>query len=89
MKRLLVLITLFSFLFSVQIGYSAPLTSTLKDQQSVAVTIYNSNVGLVKDTRLIDLKPGVHKLKFPGPLTRFEVPVAKEVKVKYRIRFKY
>jgi hypothetical protein len=64
MKRLIVLITLISFIFSIQIGYAAPLTSTLKDQQDVAVTIYNSNVGLVKDTRLIDFKPGIHELKF-------------------------
>jgi hypothetical protein len=64
MKRLIVLITLISFIFSIQIGYAAPLTSTLKDQQDVAVTIYNSNIGLVKDTRLIDLRPGVHELKF-------------------------
>jgi hypothetical protein len=51
-------------MFSLQIGYAAPLASTLKDQQNVAVTIYNSNVGLVKDTRLIELKPGVLELKF-------------------------
>jgi hypothetical protein len=64
MKRLIILITLFSFLFSVQVGYSGPLTSTLKDQQNVSITIYNSNIGLVKDTRGIDLKPGLHELKF-------------------------
>ncbi len=64
MKKSLVLITLFSFLFSVQIGYGAPLTSTLKDQQNMSITIYNSNIGLVKDTRLIDFKPGIHELKF-------------------------
>jgi hypothetical protein len=64
MKRSLVLVTLFLFLFSIQIGYAAPLTSTLKDQQNVAITIYNSNVGLVKDTRLIDLKAGILELKF-------------------------
>jgi hypothetical protein len=64
MTRLAVLITLISFIFSIQIGHTAPLTSTLKDQQNVSVTIYNSNVGLVKDTRLIDLRPGVHELKF-------------------------
>ena len=64
MKKLVVLITLISFIFSIQIGYAAPLTSTLKDQQDVAITIYNSNIGLVKDTRLIDLRPGVHELKF-------------------------
>lgn len=31
------------------------LESTLNDQQSVEVTVYNQNVGLVKDTRLIKL----------------------------------
>jgi len=56
--------TLVSFIFSAQIVSAAPLTSTAKDQQDVAVTIYNSNVGLVKDTRLIDFKPGIHELKF-------------------------
>jgi len=64
MKKLVILITFISFLFSLQIGYAAPLTSTLKDQQNVAITIYNSNIGLVKDTRLIELKPGVLELKF-------------------------
>ena len=64
MKRLVVLIMLVSFLFSIQLGYATPLTSTLRDQQDVAITIYNSNIGLVKDTRLIDLKPGIHELKF-------------------------
>jgi hypothetical protein len=64
MKRLVILITLISFLLSIQIGYTAPFTSTLKDQQNVSVTIYNSNIGLVKDTRIIDFKPGVHELKF-------------------------
>jgi len=64
MKRFVILITLISFFYSIQIGYAAPLTSTLRDQQDVAITIYNSNIGLVKDTRLIDLKPGIHELKF-------------------------
>jgi hypothetical protein len=30
----------------------------------VSITIYNSNLGLVKDIRLIDLKLGIHELKF-------------------------
>ncbi len=64
MKKLAIWVILISFIFSIQIGYAAPLTSTLKDQQNVSVTIYNSNVGLVKDTRLIDLKSGTHELKF-------------------------
>jgi hypothetical protein len=64
MKKLVILITFISFIFSTQIGYAAPFTCTLKDQQNVSVTIYNSSIGLVKDTRLIDLKPGIHELKF-------------------------
>lgn len=64
MNWLIVLITLISFIFSIPIGYAAPLTSTLTDQQNVSVTIYNSNVGLVKDIRLIDFKSGVQELKF-------------------------
>ncbi len=73
MKKFLVFITL-SLVFWIQIGFaqsrvgipssSSPFTSNLKDQQDVAVTIYNSNLGLVKDTRIIDFKPGVHELKF-------------------------
>lgn len=65
MKKFIILfITLFSFLLSIRVGVAAPLISTLKDQQDVAITLYNSNIGLVKDTRLIDLKPGIHELKF-------------------------
>jgi hypothetical protein len=64
MKRLIISVTLITFLLSIQTSFAAPLTSTIKDQQNVSVTIYNSNVGLVKDTRLIDLKSGTHELKF-------------------------
>jgi hypothetical protein len=64
MKKLAISVILISFLFSIQLSSAAPLTSTLKDQQNVSVTIYNSNIGLVKDTRLIDLKSGILELKF-------------------------
>ena len=36
--------------------------STLNDQQSVAVTIYNGDLALVKDTRKVDLKTGLNAL---------------------------
>ncbi len=36
--------------------------STLSDQKSVAVTIYNENLALVKDTRSITLEPGENRL---------------------------
>jgi hypothetical protein len=40
------------------------LTSTLADQTQVALTIYNSNLGLVKDLREIDLAEGENELRF-------------------------
>jgi len=64
MKRLCFLTALVFTLLFYQPGYSEPLSSTLKDQQNVSITIYNVNVGLVKDTRHIDLNPGVLELKF-------------------------
>jgi hypothetical protein len=36
--------------------------STLSDQQSVAVTIYNQDLALVKDTRKVNLKSGLNAL---------------------------
>jgi len=40
------------------------LTSTLADQTQVALTIYNSSLGLVKDLREIDLAEGENELRF-------------------------
>jgi hypothetical protein len=42
------------------------LTSSLDDQEEVSVTVYNSNLGLVKDTRRIRLSNGLTDLKFTG-----------------------
>src|SRR6266481_1641887 len=36
--------------------------STLEDQQSVAITIYNEDLALVKDTRKVKLDPGANHL---------------------------
>lgn len=38
--------------------------STLADQESLSITIYNSNLGLVKDTRNLSLPKGLTELKF-------------------------
>lgn len=38
--------------------------STIEDQKSVAITVYNSNIGLVKDTRTIRLPRGASQLRF-------------------------
>lgn len=40
--------------------------STLKDQREVAVTIYNENLALVKDTRRIALPAGAGNAQFVG-----------------------
>ena len=56
------------FLMVILISYSnvwaLDYETTAKDQLSMAITIYNSDLGLVKDVRTMDLKPGTHKLKF-------------------------
>ncbi len=41
-----------------------PLISTLENQSQVALTIYNSNLGLVKDVREVDLTSGQCELRF-------------------------
>ncbi len=38
--------------------------STIEDQKSVAITVYNSNIGLVKDTRTLRLPRGASQLRF-------------------------
>lgn len=38
--------------------------STLDDQKSVAITVYNSNIGLVKDTRTLKMQRGTSQLRF-------------------------
>ncbi|MDD5259120.1 MAG: DUF4139 domain-containing protein [bacterium] len=42
----------------------AGIKSTLNDQEALSITIYNSNLGLVKDTRNISLPQGTVDLKF-------------------------
>jgi hypothetical protein len=45
---------------------AADAKSTPADQKSVSITIYNDNLGLVKDVRSIELKNGVQNLWFEG-----------------------
>ncbi len=45
-------------------------SSTADDQKELFITIYNSNLGLVKDVREITLKPGISELKFMGVAAR-------------------
>ncbi len=43
---------------------TTPLAATRDGQKDVMVTIYNGNLGLVKDTREVRLPAGVHELRF-------------------------
>jgi hypothetical protein len=43
---------------------TAPPTTTSKDQVELSVTVYNSNIALVRDVRQIHLQPGVSALRF-------------------------
>lgn len=43
---------------------AAAVTSTVADQRSLSITIYNSNLGLVKDQREIELPKGNSELRF-------------------------
>jgi hypothetical protein len=52
------------------LGYAAGSTQSsnvathLNDQETVSITVYNSNIGLVKDGRRLTLPTGITELKF-------------------------
>lgn len=52
------------FLLSSQSFAEAVTKSTIDDQKSVEVTVYNNNLGLIKDIRSIKLPKGVSELRF-------------------------
>lgn len=51
-------------LVAVATAGAAPLVSTAADQQSVSLTIYNANLGLVKDQRQVKIPRGASELRF-------------------------
>ncbi len=68
------------------LGYSFPLAageasfqSTAGDQTDVEVTVYNSNLGLIKDLRAIDIPPGKGELRFMDVASHI-MPVTVHVK---------
>ncbi len=52
------------FFSSVAIADKKVSKSTIDDQVAVEVTVYNNNLGLIKDTRKVDLSPGEGELRF-------------------------
>ena len=59
--------------------FAAEYKSTVDDQEKLAITIYNSNLGLVKDIRTIKLDKGVHELKFMDVASQI-MPVTVHIK---------
>jgi len=63
-RKIMPMISLAVFALLCMGGTTEAETSSLKDQQSVALTIYNSNLGVVKETRLVNLPQGILTLRF-------------------------
>jgi hypothetical protein len=62
-KYVLIAIATISMLFPIiSNGQDAEIRSTLADQKSVTVTIYNNNLALIKDQRKIKLPSGINTL---------------------------
>ena len=83
--RIIAFLTAASLLMS-SIAFAAPpngkpavTTSTLDDQQSVSLTIYNTNLGLVKDQRQLKLPKGVNELRFMGVASQI-IPTSVHIK---------
>lgn len=66
MKLPLLLLTLSLFLASAAFASGAEKLTTLDDQTSIAVTIYNNNLALVKDQRKLIMDKGFNTLAFRG-----------------------
>jgi len=64
MKTLLIASTLALVLSTAPLAAAAPVGVTRDDQREVMVTIYNGNLGLVKDLREARLPAGVHEVQF-------------------------
>jgi hypothetical protein len=64
MNRRLLALTLLFILAVVQPAAAAPVSVTRDDQREVMVTIYNGNLGLVKDLREARLPAGVNEVQF-------------------------
>ncbi|MFA5088675.1 MAG: DUF4139 domain-containing protein [Candidatus Omnitrophota bacterium] len=77
-NNILVLICLFVFVLPVCAGAQEVSQSTQEDQQLIEVTVYNSNLGLIKDRRNISLAKGIGELRFMD-VAAFIMPVTVHV----------
>ena len=66
-----------SVVFATCLAHAAPESmTTLKEQQEVAVTIYNENLALIKDTRKVKLPAGESKLAWRDVSARMRAETA-------------
>ena len=63
-KKMFVVVALVSFSVSSGVAQMAEQTTTASDRQSVNITVYNSNLGLVRETRRLTLPSGQVALRF-------------------------
>ena len=64
MHKRLIALTLVAALWCAQLAAAAPQAITRDDQKDLMVTIYNGNLGLVKDTRETRLDAGMLEVQF-------------------------
>ena len=64
MRRKLAALTLLYLFATAQMAAAASVPVTRETQKDVMVTIYNGNLGLVKDLREVRLPAGVHEVQF-------------------------
>jgi len=76
MKSPLTLLTLSMLVALPALASESEQRTTLEDQSSVAVTIYNENLALIKDQRQITLDKGLNKLAFRGVSARMRPETA-------------
>ena len=64
MQKLLFAVALCCISAAPALGQTAEQTTTARDRQSVNITVYNSNLGLVRETRRLTLPQGRIALRF-------------------------
>jgi hypothetical protein len=64
MRRLIRTIPILALLAAAPLAAAPPITSTVADQTGVSLTVYNANLGLVKERRTITLPTGEGELRF-------------------------
>ncbi len=78
MKKALIFL-LAGWLLCAQAMAAEEYKSTLKEQKSVAVTVYNNDLGLIKDVRTMQFAPGTRTLQFMDVASRIN-PVTVHMK---------